>query len=106
MKTKSYKENDSCDIRAYFLDSGDNKITAKIVVNDSKVDNNINSEFFLPVFDQKSRLMIAGSGQQCCIKNLMCRINTKIKDDIYSDSKHHHSIFSSDKRNCDCCLLY
>lgn len=105
MKTKSYKENDSCDIKAYFFDAGDNRIAARIVVNDSKIENNVNSDFFLPIIDQRCRLMVAGSGQQCCIKNFMCRINTKLKDDMYSDLKNH-SIFSTDKRNCDCCVIF
>jgi hypothetical protein len=106
LKTKSYKESDSCDVRAYILDTGDDKIIAKIIINDSKMENNISSEFFLPFFDRNGRVMIAGSGQQCCVRTFICKCNLKFNKIDCVEDKNTAGIFTNEKRNCDCCLIF
>jgi len=61
----------------------------------------VSSEFFLPFFDKKSRIMIAGSGQQCCVRSFISKSLYKHKNDNHENA----AVFSNDKRNCDCCLI-
>jgi hypothetical protein len=69
------------------------------LVNDSKSENIACSDFFLPLYN-KCRVMIAGSGQQCLVKTFICKCLMKPQTE---DEKV--SIISTDKRNCDCCLI-
>lgn len=73
------------------------------LVNDSKMENTVSSEFFLPLYN-KCRIMIAGSGQQVLVKSLMCKC--LIKPHNESEDPNSTNIFTSDKRNCDCCIIH
>ena len=80
------------------------KIFGKIffyLVNDSKTENIITSEFFLPFFEKKSRIFLGGTGQHCNLKSFICKSLIKSRDNFDDGG----NIFSNDKRNCDCCLI-
>jgi hypothetical protein len=47
--------------------------------------------------------MIAGSGEQCTVKTFSTRTQIKLKNDNHEEK---HEVFSNEKRNCDCCLVY
>jgi hypothetical protein len=83
-KNSSYVENDISFVKMYMLDSGYSKILSKIFVNDSVKDNFICSDFNLPCQERK-RVMIAGSGEQCLVKHFIAR-------SVYLDETHLQSI--------------
>jgi hypothetical protein len=45
---------------------------AKIFLNDSKTENFVSSDIFLPVMQNK-RVMIGGNGRQCLIKSFVVK---------------------------------
>ena len=67
-------------------------------MNDSKVENSIDGDFFLPVYD-KFKVMIAGSGQSTVVKIFYSKHLTKIDDDGKIS-------FSSEKRTCEFCKIF
>lgn len=56
--------------------------------------NNIKADFYLPYFGQ-SKVIVAGIGSKCNVKSLICKTTYKTDE----------SPFSTEKRNCDCCIL-
>jgi len=71
-----------------------------ILVNDSKTQNLITADFFLPNYDN-CRLLIGGYGQSCILKSMITK--TFNKNNINLDGI---SVFSNERRNCDCCNIY
>jgi hypothetical protein len=100
-------DNDICEIKAQIVDR-DDKIIAKVLgiyfsylVNDSKKENEISSDFFLP-FSGNSRIMVGGSGTQCNVKNLICKtIHIRSQEEALNNS----AFINSEKRGCDCCII-
>ena len=68
------------------------------------MENIVSSDFFLPSLGNKTRVMIAGSGQQVCLKTFLCKCTIIITLETIEDK--NMAVFSNDKRNCDCCLIY
>ena len=93
-KSNTYYEEDYCEFRISIIDAGEDKILSRISLNDSKVENNIQGDFFLPMFDY-SKVMIAGSGQSCIIKKCNIRAFHKIGMQMQGEG-----------RNCECCSIY
>ncbi len=100
-------ENDTCDLKLHLIDYGDNLINASIKINENTYENCVKSMIFLPLM-KKKRIMIAGSGQQVNIKTFVSKILVKENNDNL-DNKNvlmNSSVFTNEKRNCDCCLIY
>jgi hypothetical protein len=76
------------------IDNGEDKITAKLFMNDSKEENLISSSFFLP-FKLDSSIIVAGNGQSCNLKTFICKPFIKINGSSINEN-----------RNCDCCSIY
>ena len=86
------REKNTCHLNLIVLDDGQN-IDVKIKMNDGKYENEIKGDFFMPSFDlgnisinssinesykySGSKIMIAGSGDECKIVYLLNEINSK-----------------------------
>jgi len=106
-KNRMYVENDMCEIRANVFDNGDDKIKAKIYLNESRSDNHILGSFFLPIYD-KSKIMIAGSGQSVLVKAFVVK-QVKREGEINSNNVKDSGARDTsnvERRNCDCCLVF
>ncbi len=86
------------------IDLGDNVVNVAIKVNENTYENCVKSMIFLPVM-KKKKIMVAGSGQQVNVKNLIAKTIIKENSDN-SNLLMNSSVFTNEKRNCDCCLLY
>lgn len=64
------------------------------LVNDSKIENHIQGDFFLPIYDF-SKIMVAGSGQACIIKKLNIKAFHK-----------YGTQFNGESKNCECCSVF
>ncbi len=69
-------------------------------MNDSKIDNIISADFFLPNYD-KCRLMVGGYGQSIILKSLMSKTFNNSQIDLDGIA-----VFSNERKNCDCCSIY
>jgi len=105
VKDNKYYEDDYCDFKMSVIDAGEDTIIArilrklflynkKLIVNDSKIENHIQGDFFLPLFDY-SKIMIAGSGQACVLKKFNIKAFCKFGIQLNSEAK-----------NCECCTIY
>ena len=107
VKNKSNIENDICDVKLHLMDFGDNLINVSIKVNENTYENCVKSMIFLPVMKMK-RIMVAGSGQQTNIKTFISK--TKVIENNENAEKNNvlmnSSVFTNEKRNCDCCYIY
>ena len=65
------------------------------LVNEGKDENMITGNFFLPSTDTSS-IIISGSGQSSIVKSVVCKPFLKMEG----------ITFTSEQRNCDCCLIY
>lgn len=63
-------------------------------MNDSKLENTIQGDFFLPMFDY-SKVMIAGSGQASIINKMQIRAFHKLGMQMQGEG-----------RNCECCTIF
>ena len=107
VKSKTNIENDICDLKLLLIDAGDNVINASIKVNENTYENCVKSMIFLPAM-KKKRIMVAGSGQQINIKTFVSKISLK-ENNENTENKNvlmNSSVFTNEKRNCDCCLIY
>ncbi len=80
-----------------------------ISVNESQIENLKTSDFFLPFYGKKSKVMIAGNGQQCCIKSFVVKCTARngfaALNSTNTDNRDTGNVYSGDKRNCDCCII-
>lgn len=60
---------------------------------------------FLPMM-KRGRIMIAGTGQQINLKSLISKTTIKEKSHDIDNFLNNSGIFSNDKKQCDCCLIY
>ena len=117
VKNKFYAENDISFVKIILVDTCDDIALAKIYVNDSKMENKIISNFLLPMKDRR-RVMIAGNGEKCLIKNFLCRnvdLNKKMAN-ITRNSNMLNNSLSKDSiddkvvnncnRNPNCCSIF
>ena len=89
------------DFKLIILDSGEEECQINIFVNNSVIENNINCDFFFPVYDNR-KVFIAGSGSQCCIQSFECNCMIKPKfGKQYSSLNKNNKYLNKD----DCCYL-
>jgi len=84
---------------------GENIINVGIRVNENTYENCVKSLIFLPAMSRK-RIMIAGSGTQVNMKNLSSKISLMEYNENVNQKIINSSVFSTDKRNCDCCIIF
>jgi len=104
-------EKNICYLNIIVYDDGQN-IDVKIKMNDGKYENEIKGDFFLPSFDlgnisinnsidenyklEGSKIMIAGSGDECKIEYLINEIN-------YKETKLGQ--YYKKQNDCQCCII-
>jgi len=108
IKNKMYVKGDLCKINLSLIDTTEEKVFIKVYVNDSKTENSISSEIFLPLKDNR-RVMVAGSGEMCSIKSVVAKLNNTTIEKIggikdYA-SVNPNSAITPERKNCDCCLI-
>jgi len=89
---------DMIELKFCIVDYNEDRINVKIFLNDNKVYNEVSSDFFLP-FIGKYRMSMAGIGELVSVDNISSKSFPKIV--IESDG-----MFTNEKKNCDCCLIY
>ena len=99
VKNKAFFEKDVCEIKINIIDTNEERLSVKAHLNDNKITNELSSDFFLP-FNGKYNIMFGGIGQQVVLKNLMSKCFGK----IVLEGKGE--VFTNDRRNCECCLVY
>jgi hypothetical protein len=99
-----------CFVKVLVLDTCDDLILTKIFINESKSDNSVVSNFLLPMKGRK-RVMIAGNGEKCIIKNFTAR-NIDLKKSLDDSNKNENVKSSPNKklnlceRNPACCMIF
>lgn len=90
--------SDSIDLNFTVLDNCEDKINVKVKVNNNSIENELSSDFFLP-FIGKYSLMFGGIGDYVNMKilNSKCYSKTVVETD---------GIFSNEKKNCNCCIVF
>ena len=79
---------------------GYENLVSKISLNNKEKYNIINSNFFLPI-NKKAQLMFCGEGKSAKVMDLKIRSFDKNYDDIEKVGL----LISSEKKDCDCCLI-
>jgi len=92
-----YKENDLIRIKGNVIDTGEDKMIAKLFINDDRMENVIVGKFFLP-FTERNKVMIAGNGASCNVKSFFAREKEKSDEAEY--------IVTKEKKNCECCRIF
>lgn len=100
IKNSKYIIGDYCELKINVLDSGDDRITVRIIglaylflVNESDISNVIVGDFFLPMFDY-SNFMIGAGGDKCQLLTLSVKtIDKKLQD-------------KRDYDRCQCCVCF
>lgn len=100
-KASHYVNNDSCTIRLVVYDSGEESLIAKVFFNDSKQENTIENNIFLPAND-KRKIMFSGSGDYCLMKDFSCYCS--LKEQLINKGNINNLI--ADKKNCNCCIVF
>lgn len=93
-KSKEYVDTDICLINVIIIDSFEDKIICKVYVNSSQIPNDISCDFFFP-YEDKTSIMIGGTGMRVILKNLNYSFIDKLQ---YED----HNL----KNSCDCCIIF
>ena len=102
-KNDSNKSDDSeSEFNAIINDLGDETITARISMNNSKKSNDVSGSFFLPL-NKKAQLMICGVGQSVRIKDIKGKIFNKRNERIRNLIKFENE--NSTPKNCECCNI-
>lgn len=96
----AFVETDSSSITLKLIDTGSETITVSAYMNNSKFENTLTGNFFLPTIDKK-RIMIAGSGTQCKIKDFS-------NDCFYKENyvQHEPYLINANTKGCDCCMIF
>lgn len=96
----AFVETDSSSINLKLIDTGNESITVSAYMNNNKFENTLTGSFFLPTIDKK-RVMIAGSGTQCKIKDFST-------DCFYKENylQNETNLISPNLRGCDCCNIF
>lgn len=99
-----------CFVKVLILDTCDDLILTKMFINESKSDNSVVSNFLLPMKGRK-RVMIAGNGEKCIIKNFMAR-NIDLKKSLDESKKNLNENNNPNEklnlceRNPACCHIF
>jgi len=82
------------------IDTGNENIETKVKINNSKKENISKGNFYIPI-NKKAKLLFGGVGESVEIKKLY--INIFDKED---ESENFNTIFSNEKKTCNCCILF
>lgn len=93
-KSKEFVDTDICLINLIIIDSFEDKIVCKVYVNSSQIPNDISCDFFFP-YEDKTSIMVGGTGMRVILKNLNYSFIDKLQ---YED----HNL----KNSCDCCFIF
>ena len=97
-KNEKYEKNDTIFINTKIFDTRNQNLLVLSRINESKYENIVRGNFFLPFMEDKYKIMLAGSGDQCKIKSFVC--NTIYKPE-YSPNEP-----ILDGNGCGCCLIF
>ena len=97
-----YLENDLAEFQVCILDSGNDLIDAKILLNQNTKFNHIMGKFYLPT-KKKAKLLFCGVGPS--VKLTKLEINYFEKNET-EDDQRFETIFSNEKKSCTCCLIF
>ena len=97
-KNEKYEKNDTIFVNTKIFDTGNQNLVVSTTLNESKYENIVKGNFFLPFVEEKYKIMIAGSGHQCKIKTFVC--NTIYKPE-YSQNEP-----ILDGNGCGCCTIF
>ena len=92
------KNNDGCDYNLIINDDGSETIETKTYFNESKKENVIKFNFYLPN-NKYSKILLCGIGDSVEIKKIL--FNTYKKDYEVIDT-----FFNKEKKECNCCLIF
>jgi len=93
-------KNDYCIIKGSIVDYGEDFILGKFYLNNSVFENVIEGKFFMPVY-KKFNLILAGNGENL-VKHFYGK-HLEYDQLMEFESKLEQT---SEKRNCECCLLF
>lgn len=66
-------------------------------MNDSKTENTVDGDFFLPI-QNRFKLLLGGTGEAVWVKSFYAKyMRMEIEDENF--------VISSDKKNCECCII-
>lgn len=80
-------------------DNNDDRINLRIIVNDSTYINEISSDCFLPNLSNSYSIMFGSYGGSVIFKSFSYKISKKT-------SFEYDDIFTNEKKNCECCIIY
>ena len=90
------------EFNAIINDFGEETITAKIFLNNSKKSNDISGSFFLPL-NKKAKIMLCGVGKSVRIKDIKGKVFNKRNEAIRNLIKFESE--NSAPKNCECCNI-
>lgn len=80
-------------------DSNDERISIRVVINDSTYVNELSSDCFLPNLYNSYTIMFGSYGGSVIFKSLNYKISKKT-------SFEYDDIFTNERKNCECCNIY
>lgn len=96
-KEKSiYEKNDYINLNIKIYDEGKDEIIVYTYLNNNKEENFAKGNFFIPI-NGNYKVMIAGSGQQCKLKQFSC--------DSYYKPKYAPAELLNEGKACNCCNI-
>jgi len=95
--------NDTIELRGNILDGGDNVITSKVYLNESKTENLILGKFFNKALCN-SPVIIAGSGSSCTLKSLFIRNNENVNN--LDKTLSNINSLNNDVSSKGCCTVF
>ena len=98
-----YIENDICEFIMYIRDMGEETISAKIYLNNTKKYNNVTGNFYLPI-NKNSKILLCGKGKSVQMKDIA--INLLDKKNLLLTSTIKFETVQNRGKGCDCCLIY
>lgn len=95
----SFEREDTVQLKMKIFDNGSENIKIIVSLNDNDYQNEFYSNFFLPVPNEKCKIMLAGSGHQCKVINFYA-------ESVYNEKYAKSDQNNDSKDNQDCCLLF
>ena len=91
-----YEKNDYINLNIKIYDEGKDEIIVYTYLNNNKEENFAKGNFFIPI-NGNYKVMIAGSGQQCKLKQFSC--------DSYYKPKYAPAELLNEGKACNCCNI-
>lgn len=91
----SFEREDLVQLKIKIFDNGTENIKVIVSLNSNDYLNECNSNFFLPVSNEKCKIMIAGSGHHCKVLNFSA-------ETVYNEKYEKNDTTA----NQDCCMVY